>query len=199
MKISFLYLVLVAATIVSNQNLFCASKDLTRRSKGEIDAIAKSSSKRDLVRTNLELRQKLAARKTGYDPEAATDELVPAASTLAGAGTSLDLRTRTRSDSSAVLAGSVDDLHGTVADFLALQNTQLQRQKAADDERDKFQKQVYKDIRYARKTAILGSLAAVTYTTIGFVWQNWPALSKALGLNHTSDSSSSSSSSSSGY
>src|SRR3989338_8225686 len=147
MKIQLIYLTLL---IICNKSttLFC-SHQKPIPPKAVIDELAHKQSKRNLVRANLLLRQRLAREES--QTELKPNDLRPASPDLE-AGTGLELpttssihstpsmRRRTLSmHSDDQLAGSVDGLHGTVADFLALQNTQLLRQKAADDERDRFQ------------------------------------------------------------
>jgi len=199
MKIKLLYLTLLI-TVIKSPNLFCLDRKPTHAplSKAAVDTITKTKSKRDLARENLELRTRLTQEhlaRQGSQTKLKTDELQSPTPDLemglgspapTGIGTGLlsrpPMRRRTVSTlSDDGVAGSVDGLHGTVADFLALQQTQNELQRRSDQDRTIFQDKVYRDVKYSRRTAIAGTFVAICYTTAGFVWQNWGAISSVLG------------------
>lgn len=140
--------------------------------KHTVDAIARQSSKRDLARKTLELQTRLlaSAGKTD-DLESGTGGLSPLAVPT--------MRRRTQSDDP--LAGSVEGLHGTVADFLSLQNTQLQRQHAADLARDRFHREEHAYNKRTRRIAIASTVASISFTTATFIWTHWDSISKMWG------------------
>lgn len=114
-----------------------------------------------------------------------------AANPLAGAGSGHGapirsrrhrVRQRTASIHDHAVANSVEKLHNTLSDFLALQATHIERQQHAGEDRNKFESRVYKDVNRNKKIAMLGTGFAVMYTTIGFIMQNWPAVTGFFGV-----------------
>jgi len=187
MKIKILYLILLTTSLKSI-NLFSSDRRLAP-AKSTVDQVTKSTSKRDLVRQNLELRERLSQLDQKHDD---LSDLESGLGQLTEVQSPHIMRYRARTTSmhsDDPIAGSVDGLHGTVADFLALQQTQNERQRRveedrirADQSRNDFQDRVYRDIRYSRKTAVVGTACALIYASCGFVIQNWDAICQKLGF-----------------
>lgn len=185
MKIKILYLVLLIISLRST-TLICTNKKPRDYSKAEVDKLTKDKTPRELARENLELRRRLSQTESEPDLEMGLAIDAPAGAGVGAPGPIKSphsmMRHRTASiHSEDPLAGSVDSFHGTVADFLALQQTQNELHRRADDDRTKFQQQVYRDIKCSKRSAMLGTGLAIMYTTAGFIIQNWPSIISRFG------------------
>ncbi len=183
MKSKFLYLILVSTVINPNKFISCLDKHNPAPSKApskySIDAILKKNSKRDLVRENLELRQRLARQAALKPDEFKSDDVILEMGHMAGASPLSSMRQRATSDVSHI---------SDMTDFLGAHQSQLTKQASINEELTKiaakqveFQDGERKYERKTRRIAVMGTVVTVAYTTAGFIWQNWGYFSRAFG------------------
>jgi len=159
--------ILILAQI--NNPIICASQKPIPTVSSSTARAFKTRSKGELAREIAHLRSRLASHSSGEELDIDIE-----------AGSS-----RARSNS-LTLPESKDQIefNRTVSDSISRQTNLQERLAHAQEQQTRFQDRVYKDINYSRKTAVIGAVVSIAYTTAGFIWQNWPAISAAFGHHH---------------
>jgi hypothetical protein len=163
MKIQILYIVTILSILVFENYLLAAAKRKTGKTKQELA----------LENARLSVKVRELEFKSGISEATITRTRTISEDVILSDG---DLEMGIRQSSAAYREDFIEFNRGI--------SNNLNRLTDVHAQQTDFQKKVYSDMKCSRRIIVLSTITGICYTTAGFIWQNWPTISKYLGGHH---------------